>query len=109
MPDDDEVAVGVHGHSGRLLIVRGEGKLASLVIARKKDGESFARDQIRSLLTSREGIPIYQAAAQRFEIAAFETGDHGVYFISDMPQQQNMKLLVAMAPSLKAVLDSPKA
>ena len=50
------------------------------------------------------GIPMYTGAAERFLIAATETSHHLVYFISDLPGEQNTQLLMAMAPSIQQIL-----
>lgn len=77
--------------------------MVSLVIARKTDGESFStEDMMPALMQS--GIPMYQAGVRRFQMTAFETRDHPVYFISDLPKQQNTTFMLALAPQVKAFL-----
>jgi hypothetical protein len=85
------------------LSLRGEGKLMSLVIARKKDGESFATEGMAAAL-SRSGIDVYRAGVQRFEIASFESRDHLVYFVSDLGRQPNMEMMLALAPRVREFL-----
>jgi hypothetical protein len=43
-------------------------------------------------------------SVQGFEMASFETRDHLVYFISDLPAQENKAHLLAMAPAVKDLL-----
>jgi hypothetical protein len=50
------------------------------------------------------GISIYSSSTQRFQAAAFETRDHLVYVISDMPGGRNLELMRAMAPALNTYL-----
>jgi len=85
------------------LSMQGEGRLLSVVIARKGEGESFKTEQLVPALAS-AGIPVYQAGVQRFELAAFESRDHLVYVISDMPKDRNTELMIALAPQVKALL-----
>ena len=75
----------------------------SLVIARKGDGESFLTENMLPALME-SGIPMYQSDVQRFQMTAFETRDHLVYFISDLPKQQNTTFMLALAPQVKAFL-----
>ena len=82
-------------------------KLMSLVIARKADGESFQTEQMRAV-AQQDGMPIYQAGAQRFTIAAFETDAYLVYGISEMPEAENTRLVMAMAGDVKRVLESTR-
>jgi hypothetical protein len=77
----------------------------SLVIARKGDGESFSTEEMIPALVQ-SGIPMYQAGVQRFQIAAFETRDHLVYFVSDLPKARNSDVMIALAPRVKAFLAS---
>jgi len=85
------------------LSMQGEGRLLSVVVARKGEGESFKTEQLVPALVQ-AGIPIYQAGVQRFELAAFESRDHMVYVISDLPKERNTELMVALAPQVKALL-----
>jgi len=41
---------------------------------------------------------------QRFEVAAFETGEHLVYVVSDLSRQDNRDMMLALARDLKEVL-----
>jgi hypothetical protein len=77
--------------------------LLSLVISRKGDGESFQTEGILPALVQSD-IPMYQSGVQRFEMTAFETRDHLVYFISDLPKGKNTQLMLAMGPQVKALL-----
>ena len=90
------------GYRGRKFVhlaLKNDSRLISLVIAMKGAGESFSAP---AFLES--GIPLYNAGVQRFQIAAFESGDRLVYVISDLPQERNTEMLRAMAPSLRDYL-----
>jgi hypothetical protein len=85
------------------MVLKDGSTLISLVVARKLPGESFQSEGLVPAL-ARSGLSMYRTGAQRFEIASFESRDHLIYLISDLPQDQNMNHLLAMAPSVKQVL-----
>lgn len=79
--------------------------LLSLMITRKEPGEQFHPAPGMPPLED-SGIPIYRSGIQRFQIAAFDSGDFLVYFISDLPEQQNSSVMLAMAPDIRNFLES---
>jgi hypothetical protein len=85
------------------LSMMGASNMLSLVVTRKGDGESFETEEMLPALVH-SNIPIYQAGVQRFEMSAFETRDYLVYFISDLPKQQNTNMMLALAPDVKTFL-----
>jgi hypothetical protein len=95
------------GYKGRKFIhvsLKSDSQLLSLVIARKQDGESFRTDEMIPAL-QQAGIAFYRSGAQQFQIASFEGAQHLVYLVSDLPESENLRLLVAMAPQVKSVLE----
>jgi hypothetical protein len=87
------------------LSLMNDSNMLSLVITRKGDGESFnTEDMLPALVQA--GIPMYQSSVQRFQISAFETRDYLIYFISDLPKQQNTELMLALGPKVKNFLVS---
>ena len=86
------------------LSLKNDSQLVSLVIARKSDGESFETEGLVPALVE-AGIPIYRSGVQRFQMAAFESRDFLIYFISDLPQNQNSEMMTAMAPEIKGLLE----
>jgi hypothetical protein len=94
---------GYHGRKFTHLILRKGSRTLSVVIAQKDWGDSFMKADLAPVL-AQSGIPIYRAGVQRFQIAAFETSGHLVYFISDLPEQQNTDLMLALAPGVKEFL-----
>lgn len=86
------------------LALENDSRLLSVVIAQKNDGESFETEGLLPALTQ-SGIPIYQAGAQGFDIAAFESRSHLVYVISDLPRQKNVEMMLALAPSVQSFLE----
>jgi hypothetical protein len=71
----------------------GDGRhLLSVLITRREPGESL-------------GNGTRQAARDRFQLAAFESGEYFVYTVSDLPAQANASILAAFAPALRAFLD----
>lgn len=96
------------GYDGRkfvhLSLINGTNQM-SLVITLKRDGESFLIEGMLPTLIQ-SGIPMYQAGVQRFQISAFETRDYLAYFVSDMSRERNSELMAAIAPQVKAFLNS---
>ncbi len=86
------------------MVLRSDRRLLSVVLTRKGEGEAFTAEQLVPAL-SEAGIPIYSSSTQRFQMAAFESREYAVYIISDMPKEQNMELMRAMAPQLETYLD----
>ena len=87
------------------LSLMNDSNMLSLVITRKGDGESFnTEDMLPALVQA--GIPMYQSSVQRFQMTAFETRDYLIYFISDLPKQQNTELMLALGPKVKDFLVS---
>jgi hypothetical protein len=85
------------------LSLMNDSNMLSLVITRKSRGESFSTEDVLPALV-RSGIPMYQSSVQRFQMTAFETSDYLVYFISDLPKQQNTDMMLALAPGVKTFL-----
>ena len=77
------------------LALRSDSNLASLVIASKESGESF------------DAAPhsTQHAAVMQFQIAAFESTSHLVYFISDLSAEGNASLFARMAPDVQRFLE----
>lgn len=84
------------------VVLQNDTGLLSVVITRKQAGEAFRVNEIAPGLS--EAGSIYQSSVQRFRVAAFESRDHEVYVISDLPAQGNLQLMQAMAPALKTYL-----
>jgi hypothetical protein len=85
------------------MVLRSDSSMLSVVLTRKADGEAFTAEQLVPALNE-AGVSIYSSSTQRFQMAAFESRDYMVYVISDMPNQQNMDLMRAMAPQLRTYL-----
>src|SRR5215467_611711 len=92
-----------HGRRFVHLSLLNDSNMLSLVITRKGDGESFSTEDMLPALVQ-AGIPMYQSSVQRFQMTAFETRDYLVYFISDLPMQQNTDLMLALGPQVKDFL-----
>ncbi len=107
VPEDYRLMMGhqcrYHGRKFVHVSLMSDSHLVSLVIARKKEGESFNTEGLLPALVQ-SGIPVYQARARRFAMTSFESRDFLVYFISDLPEQQNMEMMLAMAPGVKDYL-----
>lgn len=92
------------GYAGRKFIhltFEKDGDLLSLVVARRKDGESLGT-LAPALETS--GVPVYQAAAARYQVAGFEAGDFLAYVVSDLKSKANLQIAASLAPSVREFL-----
>ena len=71
--------------------------LMSLVIARKELGESLEglSPSIRA-----SGVPVYQAVAERYEVAGFETPQYLAFVVSDLNAENNLHMAGNLAPSV---------
>ena len=65
--------------------------LMSVVIARRVSGESL-------------GHGMRQAARDRFQLAAFQSGEFFVYTVSDLPAQANTSVLAQISPAVQGFL-----
>jgi hypothetical protein len=95
---------GFHDRKFIHLALKRNSELLSVVLAVKRDGESFKTEELIPALTE-AGIPFYQTGVQHFQVAAFESDRHLIYVISDLSQAQNMQAMTAMAPELKEYLN----
>ena len=93
-----------HGRKFVHLSLKSDSRLLSLVITRKNEGESLEGESLVPGFVQ-SGIAFYRAGVQRFQIASFESRDHLVYFVSDLSQQQNTEMMLALAPQVKEILD----
>jgi len=75
--------------------------LMSLVITRKEHGESLGT--LAPALRA-SGANVYQAAAQQYEIAGFETDAYLAFVVSDLDAKNNLQMASALAPSVHAFL-----
>ena len=94
------------GYSGRRyvhLTLRDGEHLISLVIARKQEGETLQKLQ-PALRPS--GIPVYQSAVERFEVAGFETDQYLAFVVSDMRGGRNLQIASSLAPAVYDFLAS---
>lgn len=93
------------GYQGRRyvhLTLRDGAHLISLVIAKKQDGETL---QKLSPALRASGIPVYQSAAERFEVAGFETDQYLAFVVSDM-RGRNLQIAGSLAPAVHNFLAS---
>ncbi len=72
------------------IVTRGD-KLLSLVLTRKRPGESLSGG-------------VYQEGVDRFQVVGFESHDYLVYVISDLDAQQNLQLAASLAPAVREYL-----
>jgi hypothetical protein len=89
-------------------VLSDDSRLLSIVITAKKQGERFDVERALPAMTH-AGIPIYTSAADRFQIAATETSQHLIYFISDLPAEQNHEIMRALAGPIQLLLANLEA
>jgi hypothetical protein len=77
--------------------------LLSLVITRKRPGESLTVGPPAGVPG---GVPIFGAAAERFQIAAFDAGDYLAYVVSDLQRSENLQVAKLVAGDVRGFLMS---
>ena len=85
------------------LVLRGTSSLLSLIITKKDPGEAFPTSQLVPVLQA-AGVPVYGAAANQFQVAAFESQVYLAFVISDLPDERNLQLAAALAPPVEQFL-----
>jgi len=108
VPDEYRVILAhrchVQGRSYVHLVLRSPSSLLSLIITKKNPGESIPAAQLTPVLEA-AGVPVYRAAASQFQVAAFETPAYLAFVISDLPEERNLQLAAAIAPSVQGFLN----
>lgn len=87
-----------------LSMVDGEGRIVSLVLSKKKEGETFANSPLRRVAGS-GGVPVFTEGLPQYSIAGFETAGFLAYVVSDLGDQQNERLAVAIAGPVRSFFD----
>lgn len=107
VPDEYRVIMAHQcGYGGRRFVhltLSNGSNLLSLVIARKQPGESL---QALPPALRTGGVPVYQAAAQRYEVAGFETDRYLAFVVSDLSAGNNLQLAGKLAPAVHAFLSN---
>jgi hypothetical protein len=75
--------------------------LVSLVIARKQDGEIL--EALKPAMRA-SGIPLYQAGADRWQVAGFEAGGYLAYVVSEMKGKTNLQVAADLAHPVREFL-----
>ena len=110
IPADYRIVMGHQcDYAGRIyvhLAMSNGRNLMSLVITHKEKNESLAA-LVPTLTAS--GVRVYQAAAQQYEVAGFETGDYLAFVVSDLNTKDNLQVAGNLAPSVRAFLGGVKS
>ena len=77
------------------------GDLLSLVVGRKIAGESLSG---LTPASASSGVPIYQSAAERYQVAGFEAGNFLAYVVSDLKSKANLQIAVNLASGVREFL-----
>jgi hypothetical protein len=86
---------------------REDGKMLSLVVAPKQDRETF--DGATLIPTLRDaGIPVYQDAADSYQVAGFESREYIAWVVSDLSGSDNVQIAASLAPAVLQYLDQLK-
>ena len=85
------------------LVMNQGDRFISVLVVNQQPGDSFAATNLVPAL-AQSGISFYQQSTGNFQIAGFESAKHLVYVISDLPQEQNQQLMIAMAGDLQRAL-----
>ncbi len=108
VPDEYRVILAhrchVQGRNYVHLVLRSPSSLLSLIITRKNPGESIPAAQLTPVLEA-AGVPVYRGGASQFQVAAFETPAYLAFVISDLPEERNLQLAAALAPSVQGFLN----
>jgi anti-sigma factor (TIGR02949 family) len=83
------------------LTLENNGELISLVITRKNTGESL--NGIAPVLSA-SGLPVYQSAAERYQVAAFDSGQYLAFIVSELPGKANLQIAAKLAPTVHEFL-----
>jgi anti-sigma factor (TIGR02949 family) len=87
------IHVGLHNGSRQI----------SLLLARKKPGESFADSELKAVISG-GGLHVYSASAERFHIAGMESDTHLAYVVSDVSREKSNQLMLALSPQIRRTL-----
>ncbi len=105
IPADYRIVMGHQcDYGGRIFVhltMKSGTNLMSLVITRKERGESM--ETLAPTLRS-SGVPVYQAAAQSYEIAGFETEQYLAFVVSDLNANNNLQVASNLVPSVHSFL-----
>ena len=92
------------GYAGRKFIhltLEKDGRLLSLVVAHREDGETLGG---LSPAAGLSGLPLYQSAAGPYQVAGFEAGNFIAYVISDLKRTANLQIAGSLAPTIREFL-----
>lgn len=93
----DFIHVGMHDGSHQI----------SVMLAKRQPGESFRDSGLLPVITNGR-LRIYNASAERFQVAGFETDTHLAYVVSDVSESQTKELMLALAPAIQRTITALK-
>ena len=107
LPGGYRVTIGHHckwrGRGFVHLILRNEDRAVSLIIT-KKNGESFPAAELAARLEG-SGVPLYRDRLEGWAVAGFESRDYLGFVISDLADEENLRLASVVAPGMLGFLD----
>jgi anti-sigma factor (TIGR02949 family) len=93
----------LRGRSFVHIALRSNSKVMSLVLTRRRSGETLADNEVAPVI-SRGGLDLYGASVQPFHISGFETLNGFAYLVSEIEPGETHRILLAMAPDVRAIL-----
>ncbi len=84
------------------MIVKSDVGMTSLVITRKREGETLGDRE--GSVPGPEGIPIHHVRMEDYEIAGFDTDRFLVFVASDLPEDVNLRFAQTLAAPVSEVL-----
>jgi hypothetical protein len=88
--------------------LKSDSRLLSVIVTRREADEKFVRERIAPALAA-SGRRIFEASAKQYQVAAITEGGYTAYVVSDLPSEENTRILAAMAPEVTAFLSVLKA
>lgn len=92
---------GVDGRDFGHLVFENDGHKVSVIVTRKKDGESFPRATVLARMRA-HGIPVYQVASEPHHLhtAGLDSGRYFAFVVSDMSAAGNQQLMAMIGPAI---------
>ncbi|MDQ3685469.1 MAG: zf-HC2 domain-containing protein [Acidobacteriota bacterium] len=81
-----------------VILTKGDATL-SLAIT-KKNGESFT-DHAPASTSNLSGVSLYQGHSPHYQIAGFEAGANFAFIVSNLPQDENLRIASTLAPPVR--------
>ena len=88
-----------HGREYVHIVLKNGSELVSVILTKRENGESFTSTNVAPVLQG-AGTSVYQAHAQSYQVAGFETAQHLVFVVSEENARKNLELMAQVGPAL---------